>query len=212
MAESAISRTFRPAAALIRTEPVQRRSSARLNALLDAAAAIVDEIGFDRLTTGVVAERAHASIGTVYRYFPDRLVLLLALRSRAVKRFRELVVEKVREGKQSEVAAAVGSAIDAFVQMHHTEPGFRIVRFEGASAVPGEGDQEAGFFAREFVRIIGEELGVASGPDVVFHMEVIVETCDALINRAFQLDPGGEQRFIDEARAIATTYSRRYFG
>ncbi|MFE4952081.1 helix-turn-helix domain-containing protein, partial [Leifsonia sp. NPDC056665] len=73
-------------APLVRTEPIQERSAARIDALLDAAAEVVDEIGFDRLTTAMVAERAGASIGTVYRYFPDRIVLLQALRDRALLR------------------------------------------------------------------------------------------------------------------------------
>ena len=59
-----------------RNEPVQARSTARLTALLDAAAAVIDEIGYERLTTAMVAERAGASIGTVYRYFPDRIAVL----------------------------------------------------------------------------------------------------------------------------------------
>ena len=64
------------ATALLRNEPVQARSTARLTSLLDAAAEVVDEIGFERLTTAMVAERAGASIGTVYRYFPDRIAVL----------------------------------------------------------------------------------------------------------------------------------------
>ena len=57
----------------VRTEPTQRRSTQRLDALLDAAAEIVDETGFERLTTQMVAERAGASIGTVYRYVPENI-------------------------------------------------------------------------------------------------------------------------------------------
>ena len=59
--------------AVIRNEPVQARSAARLTALLDAAAHVVHEIGYERLTTAMVADRAGASIGTVYRFFPDRI-------------------------------------------------------------------------------------------------------------------------------------------
>ena len=70
------------ARAALRNEPVQARSTARLSALLDAAAQIVDEIGYERLTTAMVAERAGASIGTVYRYFPDRIAVLQALAAR----------------------------------------------------------------------------------------------------------------------------------
>ena len=83
----------------IRTEPTQRRSTQRLDALLDAAAEIVDETGFDRLTTQMVAERAGASIGTVYRYFPDRVAVLHALRERAIRRFRERVADDMEQAE-----------------------------------------------------------------------------------------------------------------
>ena len=72
------------ATALLRNEPVQARSTARLTSLLDAAAQVVDEIGFERLTTAMVAERAGASIGTVYRYFPDRIAVLQSLSARSL--------------------------------------------------------------------------------------------------------------------------------
>src|ERR1700709_2710518 len=75
-----------PATAAPRKEPVQARSTARLTALLDAAAAAVEELGYERLTTAMVAERAGASIGTVYRYFPDRIAVLQALAARNLER------------------------------------------------------------------------------------------------------------------------------
>ena len=79
----------------LRNEPVQARSTARLTALLDAAASIVDEVGIERLTTAMVAERAGASIGTVYRYFPDRIVLLQALGSRNFERVMARIVDAI---------------------------------------------------------------------------------------------------------------------
>ena len=81
----------------LRNEPVQARSAARLTALLDAAAAIVDEIGFERFTTAMVAERAGASIGTVYRYFPDRIAVLQSLAARNLERVLDRVVAEVRD-------------------------------------------------------------------------------------------------------------------
>ena len=116
-------------APLVRTEPIQERSAARIDALLDAAAEVVDEIGFDRLTTAMVAERAGASIGTVYRYFPDRIVLLQGLRDRAVLRYRHSVVAAIHAQSPAHWWNAVECAIDAFVGMFRTEPGFRIIRF-----------------------------------------------------------------------------------
>ncbi len=81
------------ATTLLRNEPVQARSNARLTSLLDAAAAAIDAVGYERLTTAMVAERAGASIGTVYRYFPDRIAVLQSVAARSIDRFNDRVDE-----------------------------------------------------------------------------------------------------------------------
>ncbi|WP_258376555.1 helix-turn-helix domain-containing protein [Curtobacterium sp. MCBD17_028] len=63
----------------LRNEPVQARSKTTLERLTTAAREVVDEVGLDRLTTADVAVRAGLSIGTVYRYFPDRIAILNAI-------------------------------------------------------------------------------------------------------------------------------------
>ena len=93
-------------AGALRVEPAQERSLARIDALLDAAAAVVDEVGFDRLTTAQVAELSGASIGTVYRYFPDRIALLAALHDRAVLRYRVAASEELERRQPAVLVAA----------------------------------------------------------------------------------------------------------
>lgn len=203
---------------LVRTEPIQERSAARVDALLDAAAEVVDEIGFDRLTTAMVAERAGASIGTVYRYFPDRIVLLQALRDRAIERYRVAIVDRIASSTPANWLDAVDSAIDAFVGMFHTERGFRIIRFADAERGPAttkttEVAPRVGFFALHLADILGAEYDLPASSDFTFHLDIVVELVDALINRAFLLDPAGDERFIQEAHVVVRRYlSVRYGG
>lgn len=201
-------------APLVRTEPIQERSAARIDALLDAAAAVVDEIGFDRLTTAMVAERAGASIGTVYRYFPDRIVLLQALRDRALLRYRRSVVAAIDAESPAHWWNAVECAIDAFVGMFRTEPGFRIIRFSDVerAGVPEDEVVRPVGFAQQFADILSDEYGLPSGEELSFRLEVVVEIMDSLINRAFVEDPEGDERFISEARTVAREYLERRFG
>jgi AcrR family transcriptional regulator len=203
-----------PGSPLVRTEPIQERSAARIDALLDAAAAVVDLIGFDRLTTAMVAERADASIGTVYRYFPDRIVLLQALRDRALLRYRNTVRNVVAQRKPDEWWDAVDCAIDAYVDMFRTEPGFRIVRFTDVERSPGVIDPQlrTGLFVRQFADILTDQFGMPAGEELDFRLEVVFETADALITRAFVADAQGEQRFIDEARAMIREYLVARYG
>lgn len=60
-----------------------RRNPETEAAVLDAAAEIIAEEGFARLTMEAVARRARAGKATVYRWWPSRGHLLLALYSRA---------------------------------------------------------------------------------------------------------------------------------
>lgn len=61
---------------VLRNVPVQARSQRRLAELKGAARLAAELHGYDRFTTAHVAELAGASIGTVYRYVPDRVALL----------------------------------------------------------------------------------------------------------------------------------------
>ena len=69
-----------------RKTPQQRRSQETVEAILDAAAQLFSESGFDSVSTNAVAARAGVSIGSFYQYFPNKLALLEALRECHVKR------------------------------------------------------------------------------------------------------------------------------
>ena len=54
-----------------RKQPVQARSEATVSALCQASIQVLLAVGYRRLTTTRVAERAGVSVGTLYQYFPN---------------------------------------------------------------------------------------------------------------------------------------------
>lgn len=60
--------------------PRQLRGKNTVAALLDASETAITERGIERFTTGDVARIAGLSIGTVYKYFADRVAILDAIR------------------------------------------------------------------------------------------------------------------------------------
>ena len=58
--------------------PVQARSAASVEAILDATIQVLLGVGKERLTTTRVAMRAGVSVGTLYQYFPNKSALLQA--------------------------------------------------------------------------------------------------------------------------------------
>lgn len=196
----------------MRNEPVQARSAARLEGLLDAAAQVVDEVGYERLTTAMVAERAGASIGTVYRYYPDRIALLQALSTRSFQRYVDIVSERLASVALAGWWDAVDSAIDIYAEMFRTEPGFRAIRFGDALDLgPVEGHQlNNGVLATEIARQLALRFDFPDQQDVVFALEVAVEMIDALLYRAFIARAEGDPRFITEARVVTREYLSRH--
>lgn len=64
-----------------RRVPQQQRSAQRLRELLEAAGEVIAEVGYEASTMTAIAERAGASIGCVYQYFPNKEALVRSLRA-----------------------------------------------------------------------------------------------------------------------------------
>ena len=61
-----------------RKTPIQARSNASVDAILQATLQVLTSVGKERLTTTRVAARAGVSVGTLYQYFPNKSALLQA--------------------------------------------------------------------------------------------------------------------------------------
>ena len=67
-----------------RRSPKQARARATVDAIVEAAAQVLERRGADGFNTAAVAERAGVSIGTLYQYFPDKQAILAAAAKRAL--------------------------------------------------------------------------------------------------------------------------------
>ncbi|GAA0992152.1 TetR/AcrR family transcriptional regulator [Subtercola frigoramans] len=192
----------------VRNEPVQVRSSTRISALVDAAAEVVDEVGVERMTTAMVAERAGASIGTVYRYFPDRIAVLSALSLRSMDRFLRQTRENILRDKPETWIDLMMVAFDTNVEMHRTEVGFTSIRLGDLVSYPDTESQgiRSERIASAFAEIITQDFGVKGSAELTLRLEMSVNMSDSLVTRAFIGEKTGDARIIAEARSIVHGY------
>jgi AcrR family transcriptional regulator len=199
------------AAGLIRNEPVQARSAARLTALLDAAAAVVDEIGYERLTTAMVAERAGASIGTVYRYFPDRIAVLQSLAARNADRITGRILADIADERHSDAMAALHGGIAVLVDAFRREPGFAALRFGDVIDLrPAEGAPAYSVLAERIQSALVARFGVAENKDLPVVLESAIVAIDALAARAFARDAGGSAAFLAQGPKVSSLLLGEY--
>jgi AcrR family transcriptional regulator len=69
----------------------------RRRRLIDAAVAVLGEVGADRLTMDMVAERADAATRTVYNHFSTRQELLAAVQAHLLEAFRDTLQMDIPE-------------------------------------------------------------------------------------------------------------------
>ena len=192
------------ASAPLRNEPVQARSTARLTALLDAAAAAIDELGYERLTTAMVAERAGASIGTVYRYFPDRIAVLQALATRNLDHVVRGIERAIGDRRATTWREAVVGSFDAYVGAFRSQRGFASLR--GGDVLdlrPATGGATANSrIADVMMNGLASRFGTETSPATLFAFENAVEVQDALIARAFARSAKGDPAFLERGRAL----------
>ncbi len=99
-----------------RKTPVQARSTATVDAILEGAIQVLVAVGKERLTTTQVALRAGVSVGTLYQYFPNKSALLQACLRRhmdGVSGALERVCEECKGRPLLEMATAL---ITAYLQ------------------------------------------------------------------------------------------------
>lgn len=197
--------------ATVRTEPVQQRSAERITSLLDAAAELIDKNGIDGLTTSDVATRSGSSVGVVYRYFPNIQSLLRALASRNMEKFTARIFGGMSD-EPADWMDGMDVAIDGYVELLRTEPGFRALGFgdviDKRFVQPDMSNNSV--LAREFTALFTRKYGLAPSDELSFDFEIIVEIADSILHRAFLYDPHGDERFIAKLRVIVRDYMGKH--
>jgi AcrR family transcriptional regulator len=194
----------RPRAAVMRREPVQRRSTARVMAILDACAVLLDDYDYDDLTTSKIAERAGVPIGSLYQYFPDKRAVVQALTLRNLEAF-SAEVEQIfgGDGVPTDWRQAVDHVVAGYLRMLREVPGFGRIRFgdvvDRRLLDPDEdniaviADKLAELFAKHYMVTYDAELRLA--------FRIVTEASDALIKLALRL-PEQREAVLDTMKSM----------
>ena len=103
----------------VRKTPGQTRSAATVDAILEAAARILETGGLAEYSTNAVARRAGVSIGSLYQYFPNKDAITREL---TFRRTAELVADIDAAFSGATKAHALSHVIDIAVRHQQQRP------------------------------------------------------------------------------------------
>jgi AcrR family transcriptional regulator len=196
------------AATPLRRRPAQRRSAERVQRMLDACAEILDEAGYDGLSTTRIAQRAGVAIGSVYQFFPDKRAVAQALALRNLELFGERVSRRIEASALPHWSDSVGAIIEIFVDMHRTVPGFRVLRFGDVADVnllDDAADNNA-VVADRLRAMVVTIFGVPDTSELARAFAIAVEAGDAVLKMAFRRDAAGDPAIVAEAERLIRGY------
>jgi AcrR family transcriptional regulator len=178
----------------------------------NAWAELIDELGYDALTTTLIAKRAGVAVGSLYQFFPDKRAVVQALTQRNLERFIASVTEKlaVDHGHWWEV---VDSIFDIYLSMHREIPGFSKVHFGDVvdRQLLDETRDNNTVIVDSLTEVLLSKLGFPVD-ELRFALIIANETADALLKLAFRRDPRGDEQIVTEAKYVVKRYLASKFG
>lgn len=88
----------------LRKLPVQQRSKATVEAVLEAGARLLLSVGYDKASTNKIADLAGVSVGSLYEYFPGKEAIFAEMRRREDMRLYRLLMAGPLPRNLSEMA------------------------------------------------------------------------------------------------------------
>ena len=120
-----------------RRRPRQSRGQARVELLLDAAAAVIAEQGLHAATAEAIALRARTAKGSLYQFFPNRDAVLAALALRYADEMRAIHERAFPIDPHGlPLDRLIDRIVKPLAEFHDTHPAFRRV----FATVEGPGD------------------------------------------------------------------------
>ena len=120
-----------------RKSPVQARSAASVDAILEATIQVLLKVGKDRLTTTRVSSRAGVSVGTLYQYFPNKSALLQAVLRRHLEEVTGGIEFACKEQRGRTLREMVTALISAFLAAKIRDAKTSVALYSVSSDVDG---------------------------------------------------------------------------
>ncbi|MFL6142697.1 MAG: TetR/AcrR family transcriptional regulator [Labedaea sp.] len=191
----------------LRRRPVQQRSAKRVEQMLEACAALIDELGYDGVTTTLIAERAEVAVGSLYQFFPDKRAVVQALTQRNLEHFMAEMERRLDAAHLASWWDGADIAFDIYVQMYREVPGFSRIRFGDVvdlRLIAGERDNNT-VIADGLAELITARFDIPL-ERVRLPIAVAIEIADGILNLAFRRGLFPTEIVIAEARSVVRAY------
>lgn len=180
--------------------PKRRRGHDRVAVLLEAAATVFVEKGYDAATMTEIAAKAHSSIGSLYQFFPTKPLLAEALHIDRLERLKE-VFQDIAEKSGGLSAADSGEAIfDRLAAFIETFPEYPVLA--ARRDIPRDRKLRSRAEVKELISSILRRAEPPVTDDVALMSAIILELIRIAVIAANEPEAVEDRRLIRELRLM----------
>ena len=198
----------------LRVQPKQARARKTVEHILDTAAALLEEVGVDGFNTNLLADRADVRVRTVYRYFPNKTAVILALGEKAVTEWDDWMLDEFGKlDSDSDWRVEIEGALRGLVQRVRDFPGQAAIR-RAMRAIPElyvleqEDNERLAEAYAQALRRIQPGLALSRARRVA---RCLVESAAVILDVALDQPPAGARGLIDELVEMQLAYVSTVF-
>jgi AcrR family transcriptional regulator len=200
----------------LRRQPKQQRGKERVEKILDAAAAVFDEVGYGAATTHLIAAKAGTAIGSLYQFFPDKAAIFNAMELRHIERVKAMWTQtNTPEIIQSSLREMIHALVTAVAEMFE-QPVSRVVfvQFYMAREIFQSIDESMTQEAIDFMAsLLKQRNPTLSEAQCSLLAEVCVHSSNAVILAALRNpNPQYRQQLVQQIEDLLVSYLEPYVG
>jgi AcrR family transcriptional regulator len=198
----------------MRRVPRQARGERRIATILQAAAQVFYEVGFDAATTDLIAQRAQTAIGSLYDFFPNKEAIAQRLSEQYCDDLRALVAGALTdELARVPLPQLIDAIVDPLVEYHEAHPGFQALWLQSQRdprLAPIHRELTATLTGRTAALFAGR-YPEADAAATLRASAVCIATTRALLTLAGD-GPGLDRQIIAELKTMIRAYLQAVFG
>jgi len=176
--------------------------------LLETALALLEEVGAERFNTNLLAERAQVSVRAIYRYFPNKIALLVALAERVAEWERAWIGDLSRAPPEHDWRGVIRQAVRGYYEAASARRGVAALR-AAMQVIPELRATEEAASARHQADLAEglARLGLDLPRDrLVTVSQTIIEAASRLLDVALFSPPDHAEALLDELSRMLTAY------
>jgi AcrR family transcriptional regulator len=191
----------------MRRVPQQARGHARVTRILDAAAEVFAEEGYDAATTNHIAARANTSVGSIYQFFPDKQAILVALTANYQNDLDTKLANALLDTASVPLDSMCSSLIDAVNDFYNSNRGFQpIFRAACSQALADASGEVTQLLVQRLEPRFNGGTSDEKTQQRTLTVLLIATLCQSIIPLAARVDSTQQARVIAELKRLISLY------